>query len=70
MQEIINRISAEMDIHPDIVEKAIRAQFEFVKNTMESGEMRSIQLQYFGKFAVKPLRLKVLENQKKENPVE
>lgn len=75
MQEIINKISAELDIHPDIVEKAVRAQFEYVKNTMESGEMRSVQLQYLGKFAVKPMRLKILQERKlkhleDQNPVE
>lgn len=71
MQEIINRISSEMNIHPDIVEKAVRAQFEFVKNTIEAGEMKPVQLQYFGKFAVKPTRRKILEEKIiNQNPVE
>ena len=70
MQEIINRISAEMDINPDLVEKAVRAQFEFVKEIMEIGDMRSVQLQYLGKFAVKPKRLEFLKSKLESNPVE
>lgn len=70
MQEIINKISAELDIHPDLVEKAVRAQFEFVKEIMEIGDMRSVQLQYLGKFAVKPKRLEFLKQRANENPVE
>lgn len=56
-----------MGIHPDIVEKAIRTQFEFVKETMESGELRSIQLQYLGKFAVKQGRLDYINALKAKN---
>lgn len=72
MQEILNRISVELGIHPDLVEKAVRLQFEFVKDTMEAGELRSVQLPYFGKFAVKPMRRKILDekNNNNQNPVE
>lgn len=76
MQEIISRISAELDIDYYVVEKAIRTQFEFVKETMEQGQdngFRAVQLQYFGKFAVKPTRLEVMQKRKNfivEDPVE
>lgn len=76
MQEIISKISAELNIDYYVVEKAIRTQFEFVKETMEQGEhngYRAVQLQYLGKFAVKPTRLEAMQRKKNfivENPVE
>lgn len=57
MDNLIDKVAAELNIDPDIVEKAVRSQFKFVKDVMESGNMRSVMLPYFGKFAVKEGRL-------------
>lgn len=53
MEKIIKIIAAKYNIDPEIVEKAVRSEFRFVKDTMEEGELESVHLHYFGKFAVK-----------------
>lgn len=59
--DIIKYLSSKYNISSDIVEKVIRSQFGFVKDMMEQGELDSVHLQNFGKFAVKPFRKKYLE---------
>lgn len=58
--DILNYLSAKYDIDREIVEKVIKTEFKFVKDTMEQGELDSVHLQYFGKFAIKPGRMKYL----------
>lgn len=63
-EERINQeIAKELGISPNLVQKIVRTQFEFVKYVMEKGEFETVRLPYFGKFMVKPYRLqKVNEN--------
>lgn len=57
---IINRLAVENNIDSDIVEKIIKAQFRFVKDTIEQGELQSVHLHHLGKFACKPKRVQDL----------
>lgn len=57
MDQIISDIAKKLEIDEDVVNKVVRSQFKFVKDVMESGNMDSIHLSYFGKIAVKPNRL-------------
>lgn len=63
----MSKISAELNIDEEIVNKAVRSQFRFVKDVMESGNLQSVHLPYFGKIAVKPNRLDYLPNDFKNN---
>lgn len=60
LDKIVNEISLEKNIDPDIVEKVIRSEFLFTKDTIEAGELQSVHLHYLGKFAIKPGRIKHL----------
>lgn len=64
MANIISDISKELtvkyDLSEEIIERIIRSQFEFIKDTMEEGEFKSVHLHYLGKFAIKPKRLETL----------
>ena len=62
MDNIIQQLAVKYDLSEDIVNKIVRSQFEFVKDTMEEGEFESVHLHYFGKFAIKPKRLESLIN--------
>lgn len=66
MANIIGDISKELtikyDLSEELIEKVIRSQFEFIKDTMEEGEFKSVHLHYLGKFCVKPKRLETLLN--------
>lgn len=58
--DIINYLSTKYNIDKEVVEKAVRTEFKFVKDTMEQGELEPVHLQSFGKFAIKPGRMKYL----------
>ena len=56
-------IAKELGISPSLVQKIVKSQFEFLRNTMEQGEFETVRLPFLGKFMVKPYRLqKVNEN--------
>lgn len=57
---IVSELSIKYNLPEEVIIKIIRSQFEFVKDTMEEGEFESVHLHYFGKFCVKPNRLKIL----------
>ena len=62
-EKIIQEIAKELGISPNLAQKIVRSQFEFVRIVMERGEFETVRLPYFGKFSVKPYRLqKVNEN--------
>lgn len=62
-EKIIQEIAKELGISPNLVQKIVKSQFEFVKLKMEEGAFETVKLPYFGKFHVKPYRLqKVNEN--------
>lgn len=48
------------EVDPEVVEKIIRSQFLFVKDTMEHGEYETIMLAKLGKFACKTFRIQKL----------
>lgn len=54
MEKIINQLSIKYKIDPEIIEKVIRSEFNFVKDTIERGELESVHLHHLGKFGVKP----------------
>ena len=58
--DIINFLSTKYNLDSDIIEKVIRSQFRFVKDTMEQGELQSVRLTHFGVFGIKPGRMKYL----------
>ena len=63
MNDIIKQLAVRYNLSEELVNKIVRSQFEFVKDTMEVGELESVHLHYLGKFAIKPNRLKkLLEN--------
>lgn len=53
MDDIVRQLSVKYNLPEEIVNKIIRSQFEFVKDTMEEGEFEAVHLHYFGKFGVK-----------------
>lgn len=62
-ERITQEIAKELGISPNLVQKIVKSQFEFVRKTMEKGEFETIRLAFFGKWMVKPYRLqKVNEN--------
>lgn len=68
MDEIIKKLAVELNIDDlELLEKVVRSQFKFVKDVIESGEQESVHLTYFGKFAIKPNRLKYLPENFEDN---
>ena len=60
---IITKLSTIYNIDSEVVEKVVKSQFRFVKDTIEQGELQSVHLHYLGKFAVYPNRIKKLEDE-------
>lgn len=59
--KIISILSAKYNLDPEIVERIIRSEFQFVKDTMEQGEFESVRLHHLGVFGVKKKRLEDLQ---------
>ena len=53
MEIQIKKLAAKYNLSEDIIEKIVRSQFNFVKDTIEEGSFESVHLHYFGKFACK-----------------
>jgi nucleoid DNA-binding protein len=59
---IINEIALQYDIPVDVVSQIVNSQFSFVANVISKGDrtnpdtLKNVNLQYFGKFAVKEAR--------------
>lgn len=49
------------EIDYEVVEKVIRSQFLFIKDTMEQGEYQTIMIAKLGKFACKKYRIEKLK---------
>lgn len=60
-QKIITILAAKYNLDEEVIERVIRSEFEFVRDTMEQGEFQSIRLHHLGCFAVKPKRLETLQ---------
>ena len=54
MEELINILAAKFNRSPELIEKIVRSQFRFVRDTIEEGELESVHLHHLGKFCVKP----------------
>lgn len=68
MDKIISKVAKELDLKEDIVEKAVRAQFDFIADTMREGK-ESVHLHFLGKFCIKPgtlERLRLLNERREE----
>lgn len=67
LDNIIAKIVAETGQPEEVVERAVRSQFDFIAQTMREAE-NSVHLHYLGKFCIKPgtpERLRIL-NEKRE----
>ena len=60
--DTIKQLSIKYNTDYDLVEKIVRTQFKFIKDTIEQGELDSVHLHYFGKFCVKPNRIQMLKD--------
>lgn len=60
--DLITFLSEKYNLPESVITKITRTPFKFVVDTMEVGEFQSVHLPYFGKFAVKPNRLKYYKN--------
>lgn len=59
MEELYNILASKYKVDPEIIEKIVRSEFLFVKDTMEIGELESVHLHFLGKFGVKPRYSKI-----------
>jgi len=60
MDKIIDKLSVKFNMDSDLLERIVRSEFKFIADTMSEGNFESVHLQYFGKIAVKPNRLKTI----------
>lgn len=64
LRKIVLEISEELNIPEKVIEKAVMSQFKIVRDTISEAKkgdddtFKNIYLQYLGKFAAKPGRLK------------
>lgn len=56
LYSIYKALSVKYNIPIDEIERICRYQFKNVVAEIKSGQLKTIQLPYFGKFAVKPKR--------------
>lgn len=57
MEKIIDLLVLKYNLSEDLINKIVRSEFLFVKDTIEQGDNQSVHLQYLGKFGIKPNRL-------------
>lgn len=50
IEDVSKKVSKDLNIHYDIVEKLHRIQYKFLYETMVSGNLKDVQLIYIGKF--------------------
>lgn len=62
--KIIAILSDKYKLDPEVIERIIRSEFQFVHDTMEQGNFESIRLHHWGVYGVKPNRLKQLNENK------
>ncbi len=72
VQKIIARLAVKYDLPEEEVRKIVFSSFELVKKSMKEGEQdnaesfKNVRIMNLGIFAVKPGRIKHLENRKKK----
>ena len=64
-EEIIHMLATRYNLPIKKVTEIVNYQFKYVNKIMKRGKFESIRLPYFGKFSVKPNRLKYI-NKKNE----
>jgi nucleoid DNA-binding protein len=67
-KEIIRKVAADHGLKPTTVEEAVNSQFSYVKKVMKSDTFDQVRLPFFGRFWVKPSRLKWLQKFGKRVP--
>ena len=60
-QFIIYKLANKYNLPLQTVSKVIDYQFKFITDIMKQGNFDAVRLPYFGKFSVKPGRLKYLK---------
>lgn len=66
LEKIYKEVAEEMGLSKGLVKSVAESQFAFVNKTMQKKDLNDVRLQFFGKFKVKPGRLKHLSNAAKE----
>ncbi len=60
-KEVCEKTAKELNLPVYIVEKVMRYQFKFLRQTMETGELKGIMFPNLGKFLCKPSRIRLLK---------
>ena len=55
---LAEELSNELGLDAELIERVIKSEFKLVRDEMRSGDWNGVKLQYLGKFAVKPNRMK------------
>ena len=61
LEKIYRDVAEELGLSKNLVKEIAEAQFDLVVKTITAGELNDVRLQYWGKFSVKPERLKHLD---------
>lgn len=59
MDKIYKILADKYKLDSEVIEKIVRSEFLFVKDTIEQGELESVHLHHLGKWGVKPRYSKV-----------
>lgn len=60
-QKILTLLAIKYNLSEEVIERVIRSEFEFVRDTIEQGEFESVRLHHLGVFGVKKKRLEDLQ---------
>ena len=63
VEELITQVAKEHNISKAKATEAVMSQFKYLRATMESGEFKSVQLRYFGKFEVTNKKKNILNEE-------
>ena len=63
---LIYKLANKYDLPLEVVEDIVNHQFKFINKIMKKGKFESVRLPYFGKFSVKPGRVKHITKLKNE----
>ena len=69
MDKIIKILANKYNLDTEVVEKIVRSEFLFAKDTIEEGELESVHLHHLGKFGVKA-RYNNIEEHEYNNNIE
>ncbi len=66
MDKLYKILANKYNLDEDIIEKIVRSEFLFAKDTIEQGGLESVHLHHLGKFGCKP-RYSVIKEQHEYN---